>query len=48
MEDAGAVDGDEHLQAESQLHLPQPTGDDQRHEAGGSRHGRVVARAQGV
>lgn len=48
VEDAGAVDGDEHLQAESQLHLPQPTGDDQRHEAGGSRHGRVVARAQGV
>lgn len=45
MEDDGAVDGEEHLESERQLHLFQPTGDHQRHQSGGSRHPLVVALA---
>lgn len=48
VENGCCVDSDEHLKGESQLHLPQSTGDDQRHETRGSRHVWVVPHTQRV
>ncbi len=48
VENGRCIDCDEHLKGESQLHLPQSTGDDQRHETMGSRDTRVVPHAQRV
>lgn len=48
MKNGRSVDSDEHLEGESQLHLPQLTGHDERHETRLHGHTWVVTGAQRV